>query len=251
MLNNQLSLLAELIGVIAVAMLLGLSPRFKRRPLAFKYPRREALISLILVILLTGGLWLIFTRWTMDLSSAAAALTFNTGQLTSLFLVALVIAGPFLVALLVRGQPWRSAGLGTKTLSPSIQLGLALAVITIFLRGKIYTLIDGISSSEVLLLAAFVMLGFAEEFAFRGYVQPRLSAWWGERVGWVSAALLYTLWRIPQQILVYHVRDPQLLAISLFDLLVFALIQGWIMRKCGNVVAPAMYNAFHSWVMFI
>ena len=251
MLNNQLSLLAELIGVVAVTMILGLSPRFKKRPIAFKFPRREAIISLTLVLLLAGGLWLIFSRWPLDLSSAIGAPVIGSEQLLNLVLVALLILAPFVAALLIRGQPWRSAGLGSQTLSPSFQLGLALAVITIFLRGKIFNLLDGISTVQVYLLAAMLALGFAEEFAFRGYVQPRLSAWWGERAGWISAALLFALWRIPEQILVYHIQDLPFLGISLLDLLVFALVQGWIMRKCGNVVAPAIYNAIHSWVMFI
>ena len=56
MINTQLTLLAEFMAVIAVTMLLTLSPKFKKRPLIFKYPRREAIIAFSLVVLLAGRL---------------------------------------------------------------------------------------------------------------------------------------------------------------------------------------------------
>ncbi len=232
-------------------MILGLSPRFIKRPLAFKYPRREALVALSLVVLLGVVLWQVYSHLAIALPAAANSFTFDPIQLIYLIIVAVVVAAPFAAALLARGQPWRSAGLGRQTLRPSLQLGLALAVISIFLRGKVYALLDGITISEIYLLVGILALGFAEEFAFRGYVQPRLSAWWGATVGWIATALLFTLWRLPAQILVFQQKDPTTLGLSLLDLFVFALIQGWIIRKSGNVIAPAIFNGIHSWVMFI
>ena len=256
LLTDQLSLLAELLGVVAITMLLTLSARFKIRPLAFKYPRREALVALSLVLLLAVGLWLFYTYSPMTLPSVPRTFTYSTDQLLRQVLVVLVILAPFAAALLIRGQPWRSAGLNRQTLRPSFQLGLALVAMTIFLRGKIYSLINGVSLSEFLLLIAVLALGFAEEFAFRGYVQPRLSAWWGERWGWVSTAILFALWNLPVQILVAcgtcpKTTDLYSLGINLLDLLVFGLVVGWIMRKSGNILAPALYHAIHTWVLFI
>jgi membrane protease YdiL (CAAX protease family) len=252
MINSQLILLAEFMAVIAVTMLLTLSPKFTKRPLIFKYPRREAIIAFSLVVLLAGGLWLIFTRYPLTLPEKVdGVFSFPVSGMLPYLLVAVIIGAPFAVAVLVRGQPWLSTGLGKQTLRPSLQLGLALAVVTIFLLGKIYNLIDGISTSEINFLLAMLALGFAEEFAFRGYVQPRLSAWCGERWGWIVTAFLFTLWRIPQQILVTKMVSLPDLGIGLLDLLVFSLIQGWIMRKSGNVLAPALYHAFHFWTMYL
>jgi len=251
MLTDQLSLLAELLGVVAVTMILTLSASFKIRPLAFKYPRREAVVALSLVILLAGGLWLMYTYLPVRLPSVPRTFNYSTDQLLRQVLVALVILAPFAAALLIRGQPWRSAGLNRQTLRPSFQLGLALVVMTIFLRGKIYSLINGVSLSELLLLLAVLALGFAEEFAFRGYVQLRLSAWWGQRWGWVSTAVLFALWHLPEQILVTRTTNLLTLGINLLDLLVFGLVLGWIMRKSNNILAPALYHAIHTWVLFI
>jgi membrane protease YdiL (CAAX protease family) len=248
---DQLSLLAELMGVVAVTMLLGLSPRFIRRPLVFKFPRREAYVALSLVLLLGVGLWLIYTRLPVTLPTVPTTFQFSIDQFLRQGLVALVILAPFAAALIARGQPWRSAGLGTQTLRPSLQLGVALGVITIFLRGKLYSILNGLSLSEIYLLIAMLAIGFAEEFAFRGYVQPRLSGWLGERWGWVSTAVIFTLCHIPDQVLVARITNLAALGISLLDLLVFGLVQGWVMRKSSNIVAPALYHAIHIWVMYL
>ncbi len=249
--NNQLALLAELMGVVAVTMLLGLSPRFKRRPLVFKFPRREAFVALSLSLLLAGGLWLIYARLPVTLPTVPATFQFSIDQLLRQVLVAVVILAPFAVALIARGQPWLSAGLGRQTLRPALQLGVALAVITIFLQGKLYSILSGLTLSEGYLLIAMLAIGFAEEFAFRGYIQPRLSGWMGERWGWIATALVFTLCHIPDQVLVARPTSPAALGISLLDLLAFGLVQGWVMRKSGNIVAPGLYHAIHLWVMYL
>ena len=247
----QLALLAELMGVVAVTMLLGISPRFRFRPLAFKYPRREALISLSLVALLAAGMWLLYSNLTVTLPAAPRTFVYPTDQLLRQVMIALIILAPFVGALLMRGQPWRSAGLGRQTLNAGLQLGLALALITVFLRGKIYDIMGGLSGSEALLLVALLAIGFSEEFAFRGYVQPRLSSWLGDRAGWVSTAVIFVLWSIPEQVLVLKATSLAALGVNLLDLLAFALVQGWVMRKCGNILAPVLFNAIHRWAMYI
>jgi membrane protease YdiL (CAAX protease family) len=249
--NDQLSLLAELIGVVAVTMLLGMSPLFKRRPLAFQFPRREVIISFSLALLVGVSLWIVYSILPVALPTVPKTFLFSTTQLLYQGLVALIIFTPFAAALVVRGQPWRSAGLGRQTLRPSLQLGLALAVITIFLRGKLYSILGGLSISEIYLLVAVLAIGFAEEFAFRGYIQPRLSGWMGERWGWVVTALVFTLCHIPGQLLVAKTTTPAALGISLLDLLVFGLVQGWVMRKSGNILAPALFHAIHLWAMYL
>ena len=58
-LNEFLLKLSEWLGVVAVSMIAGVSPRFRARPLMFKYPQREAFFSLLLLggILLTALLF--------------------------------------------------------------------------------------------------------------------------------------------------------------------------------------------------
>jgi len=249
--NDQLALLVELMGVVAVTMLLGLSPLFKRRPLVFKFPRREAFIALSLALLVGVGLWLVYIRLPITLPTVPKTFQFSLDQLLRQVMVPVIILLPFAVALIARGQPWRSAGLGRQTLRPSLQLGLALGVITIFLRGKLYSILGGLSLSEIYFLGAALVIGFAEEFAFRGYIQPRLSGWLGERWGWVTTALVFTLCHLPGQILVAGITSPVALGISLLDLFVFGLVQGWIMRKSGNIVATGLYYTIHLWAMYL
>ena len=249
--TDQLTLLAELMGVVAVTMLLGMSPRFLRRPLVFQFPRREAIISFSLALVVVAGLWLIYARLPVSLPSVPKTYQFSVDQLLRQLIVAVVIALPFVAALLIRGQPWRSAGLGKQTLRPSLQLGLALGVITIFLRGKLYNILGGLSLSEIYFLVAMLAIGFAEEFAFRGYIQPRLVGWIGERWGWIATALIFTLCHIPGQILVAGITSPAALGLSLLDLFVFGLVQGWVMRKSGSITASGLYYAIHLWTLYL
>jgi membrane protease YdiL (CAAX protease family) len=249
--TDQLILLVELMGVVAITMLLGMSPRFQRRPLAFQFPRREAIISFSLALVVGVGLWIIYARLPITLPSIPKTFQFSLDQLLRQVMVAVVIALPFAAAIIIRGQPWRSAGVGKQTLRPSLQLGLALGVITIFLRGKLYSILGGLSLSEIYFLVAMLAIGFAEEFAFRGYIQPRLAGWMGERWGWIVTALIFTLCHIPGQILVAGLTTPAALGLSLLDLFVFGLVQGWIMRKSGNITASGLYYAIHLWVMYL
>jgi len=249
--NDQLMLLIELMGVVGITMLLGLSPRFLRRPLAFQFPRREAIISFSLALVVGVGLWIIYARLPTTLPSVPKTFQFSLDQLLRQLMVAVVIALPFVAAMIIRGQPWRSAGLGRQTLQPSLQLGLALGLITIFLRGKLYSILGGLSLSEIYFLVAMLAIGFAEEFAFRGFIQSRLAGWIGERWGWVITALIFTLCHIPGQVLVAGITTPAALGLSLFDLFVFGLVQGWVMRKSGNIAASGLYYAIHLWAMYL
>ncbi len=62
-----LQLAVEWMGVIAVAIIFTASPRFKRQPVTFKYPRRELYVSLSLWGLVWVVMWLIFSRLTAEM----------------------------------------------------------------------------------------------------------------------------------------------------------------------------------------
>lgn len=248
--------LAEFMGVIAATMIISLSPAFKRRPLIFMHPRREGYVALGLSGLLGVILWIYYsgaasggpTEPLAAETSATFAFTLND-LLRSLAVSALALA-PFAAALWIRKQPLLSAGLGKQTWRASLQLGLALALLSIFLRGKINAVIYGLSSPEMLYLPAMLGAAFAQEVIFRGYVQLRMQSWLGEVWGWLAGALLFALCQVPALLFAQGLPINGL-PLALAESLAFGLVLGWIMRKSGNILAPALYAAIHAWLMIV
>ncbi len=270
--TQALPVAVEWMGVVAVTMLLALSPTFKRRLLIFKFPLREGLVALSCFLVLVLGLVLLYTQTqliptvipglaidhlkSMELASGISSISASTpvnytedDLLRQLTISALSLA-PFAIVLLVRRQPFLSVGLGRQTLRPSITLGVALGLMTIFLRGKVYNIVGGISQAQAVYLLAMLGVGLAEEVIFRGFIQLRLTSWLGPRWGLVSTAAAFALYHIPQRILVEHISLPGL-ALSLLFPLIFGLITGWIMQKSGNVVGLAIYHAIHNWMTIL
>jgi membrane protease YdiL (CAAX protease family) len=241
--NAILAIISEWLGVIAVTMILGLNPIFRRALVGFRYPRREGLVSFFLYVLI-----LIFAFIFYSGSANPALIKSNTPQdvlYQRLFLAGLSLI-PFLLALTVRKQPIRSTGWSRQMLRPGFELGLALAFLTIFLRGKIYSLMGGVTPAEGYALLASAGLCLAEESIFRGYIQLRLCSWMGKWVGWVVTSLLFTVWQLPR-LMLNPVNLPINLALSLGQ----ALVLGWISQRSGNVLVPVLYRTISEWIAFI
>ena len=252
--SSFLPLVAEWMGIIAVTMILALSPRFKRRAVIFKYASREGWISLGLVLVTGIAVWLGFSQ-AMHITglpypytvSATPLPTYTPAQLSLQLMISVLAVIPFILALLIRKQPALSVGLNPKTLGGGLQIGLGLALMTIFLRGKIYVILGGLTREQMNYLPAMLLIGLSMEFIFRGFVQPRLSSWIGPQWGWLAATALFVLWQIPQILTVVNA-DSMTLGLTLANTAISGLIYGWIMQKTGNVLGPGLYHAFHLWV---
>jgi membrane protease YdiL (CAAX protease family) len=242
-------------GVIAVTILLSVSPALKaRRPVVFKYSRRELFISLglyalvlIATVLYSGG----YIRGLVPYAPAVGdAFTFTPEDLVRQALLCVVLAAPFVLALVIRRQPWLSAGLAKTGMRAGWQMGLGLGLITVFLTGKTYAILDGFTQAEVWYLLAALITAFAQEFVFRGFIQLRLVNSLGATWGWIATAILFTLWRLPEQIFLHGISFASL-GWNIFLVLGMGLILGWVMRKSGNILAPGLYHALHIWVQVL
>lgn len=87
-------------------------------------------------------------------------------------------------------------------LTPAIQLGVAVLLLSIFLRGMLSRLIAGVSTEQGTALLIILITCLAEEFIFRGYIQQRLSSWLGKSWGWLAASGLFIIWQIPRLLIV-------------------------------------------------
>ncbi len=243
--NSALLLsLAEYIGVISVVMIALISPSFaKRRPLIFQFPRREGLIALSLFVLI---FFLNLILITQGFIAPVGRLGGNFGTLWPRLLVAFLSLLAVGATLALRRQPLLSTGWSRRLLGPSFRLGLALVFLTVFLRGQFMTIFRGIPTTQWYALIAWLLIALIEETIFRGYIQLRLTSWLGGTVGWLGTAFLFVVWQLP-----FLLVDPVALPANLALAALRALLLGWIMRRTGHVLAPAMWRAVSEWLFYI
>lgn len=236
--RNELILwAAEFLGVVAVVMVLGLSQRMRnRREVKFIYPRREGLYAL-------GGFAAILAIAELFYSR------FGGSDLPGTLMLAALCAMPFAAFLLVRRQPLRSAGWGSANLRIGLMIGLALSILTIFLRNRFTSIVAGLPGEQIIQLLYWLGICLLEESIFRGYIQPRLSAWLGEIPGWVLASALFALWRVPLWLAIGQ--SPIALLPYLGLTFVQGLVVGYIQRKSGSVLAPGLYRAVSTWISLL
>lgn len=237
--ENVILYVAEWIGAIAVGMIAGVSPRFRKSRLVFKYPRREGIIALT-VFALVLLLALVLRFWVAPFSISGLPLA----QSGRLFLAAGGIVS-VLVALWRRKQPVRSAGWGRDKFFAALQLGLALAFLTIFLHGKLVAIINGLSGQELSPLVYLILVVFLEETVFRGYIQLRLASWWGENIAWLVTAGFFVVCHIPRLLLASDMWQ------SLLILAGQSVVAGFIMTRSGHTLAPMLYRSVSEWLLFV
>lgn len=246
--TDIITFVSEALGVIAATMLLTLSPRFKKHtPITFLYPKREAFAAGLVAVGLFAAGFLIFRG---PVPAPNTGLTGSTPTLAA-FMQHLVVAGTgvvlVVIALAYRRQPIRSAGWNRPLLMPAFQVGIAVILLTIFLRGKITLLFDGITPDEGSALLVVTLLGLAEETVFRGYIQPRLAARFGTIPGWLATSVMFALWQVPRLL-----GEPtQTVLIGVAIGLVQGLLTGWMMQKTQHVLAPGLYRAISGWIAFL
>ena len=242
--RDLLLLLSEYLGVIAVTMLASISPRLKRRPLIFKYPKREGIIasSLFLMILIMN---VILHSEGFQIGNTLGLSDQNT-ILWERLIISFICLAPFVLALLIRKQPLLSTGWNKSIWGSAVRLGISLVFLALFLRGKIFLIINGISAEEGQALLLWLGIAFAEENIFRGYMQPRLSAWSGGRFGWIIAGLFFTLWHLPRLLIL-----PGDLIYNIGYVLIQGMVLGWVFRKGGHALPNILYRTVSEWLWFV
>lgn len=234
-------LFIELLGAVSITLLMALNPRIKQTaPLAFKYSRREGLFALGLF----AAAWVV-ALWVGQNFTDLTGL--SGGQLAYSLVTAAAGLLIFAAALAYRRQPLRSAGWSRALLGPAAQLGIAVVLLSIFLRGKFSALIAGVSAEQGSALLMILAACLAQEFIFRGYIQLRLSAWWGPTWGWLASSLLFVLWLLP----LYWPAGLAAAALPLAVQLAQSLLAGWMMQKSRHVLAPALYRAISAWLSLL
>jgi membrane protease YdiL (CAAX protease family) len=238
---------AEWIGVIAVGMLAGLSPKLQKvRPLQFLFPRREASVTFS-----TNAIMFVFSiylYWRFFTATSEPGVI-NSDVLWQRIILDVLTLSAFGASLVIRKQPLRSALWGKDALRPNIQFGLLLAILVIFLRGKIFAIINGVDAIEGQVLLQLLIISICEVTVFFGFTQPRLSSRFGEVPGWIISGVLYALWQVIP--LALHGATGQAALFQVGLAIGQGMILGWITKKSRHVLAPIIYLALSQWLFLI
>jgi membrane protease YdiL (CAAX protease family) len=240
--NDLILYISEWLGVIAIIWALRLIPAFQYRPVGFVYPMREGIVSLSLF----ASMLLVAVVITSE--AARFNLTPPAGVPLAIW-VRLIVGGIGLLAfglsMLVRRQPLLSAGWNRRRLNIAGRLALVLGILSVFLRGKAYTITNGFTPNEISMLLVWLGISMAEETIFRGFIQMRLNAWMGERYGWLIAAGLYVAWSVPFALL-----SPETMVYRMLFVLVQSLLLGYLAQKAGHILPVFVYRAISEWLVF-
>jgi membrane protease YdiL (CAAX protease family) len=252
--TTLVAFVSEMMGVVAVTMLLALSPRLAPLPIAFRQPgqelRRALVLSGLLLLIDIGAQFLPVWEPAPSFGVLAPAEITDVTRTALLYRLAVDLLGllPFAVSLAMSERyqhPFPTIGWNRRDLRPAFQLGLGLGLVTLFLSGRIFSVFDGTNAESLFALIVWLVIALVEETIFRGYIQSRLSAAWGQRYGWIGAAVVSTLFALPPLL----ARPDALVQIALVA--VQSLVLGYIYRKTGHVLAGSIYRAISAWAPFI
>ena len=157
---------------------------------------------------------------------------------------------PVLLAMRMQKESLYTAGITAVGLTGSIVIGLGVGLLTVLITiaGKMF-MVDW-QLDHFWSFLQFAIVGFGEEFAFRGYLQTRLVGWLGRVPGWVTASVLMALLHYGHRLAMMGM-EPVPALLSCLGLIPISLFLGFVMLRTGNIVAPGIMHLFADWVTTI
>jgi membrane protease YdiL (CAAX protease family) len=228
---------------------------FRYRPCSFPSAKASSLWGIVAVLVGWLLITLLFfsTARPRDVSQEPVIdHGFNAYGVLSQAILALIAFSPIILVMCRRRESWATAGVSTHNLGRSIVVGILIIVLcavlmTIFDSSRVSDLDTPLTVDHYWALILFAIVGFGEEFAFRGYLQIRLIAWLGKWRGWVLTSVVMALAHVTQRIAVGGL--PPLEAVgSSAALIPVSLFSGYVMIRTENIVAPGLFHTFADWV---
>jgi membrane protease YdiL (CAAX protease family) len=228
--------------------------RFRYLPWPYPNPRRSSWVAIgtaFLPLFLFGLISLAFAPDPAESAEIPVNMELRESPSTVInnLIAYLILLSPILIAMKLRKESWQSAGVTRNNLGKSILLGCLLGLITIVTYRPCVTGILGgvMNMNHFWAFLLYTVVGFSEEFAFRGYLQTRLVAWLGRWQGWLVASVMMALVHIPQRIYMSGF-DATTALLSSAYLIPISLSMGFVMLRTENIVAPAISHTFADWV---
>jgi len=233
-----------------------LSKMLKIRYNGFKFsnPKKSALHAIIAItissFMVIGLMVLLTSQNTSEISSDIQK--YNLSIVTNFAISWLILLSPVLIVKKMRNESWESTGISKHNLKASILIGIILAIITVayailFSSKSINDISHSLTLSSLWALVYYAIVGFCEEFMFRGYLQIRMMGWLGKWKGWILTSIFMALVHIPQRMASMGL-SPREAILSSCLLIPISLTMGYILVKTENIAASAIYHTFANWI---
>jgi membrane protease YdiL (CAAX protease family) len=241
------------VPVILVTWLVTRRHRAADLKIDFKNPRREALLSIAVVlsiaVILTVFIFSLYTREGGPIGTPTQY--YPSGALSEWVLYGVLFIFPVFAVIRVRHQGLETVGITSKNawfsvgLSIVLALGLAVFVTPIISSGR-----DVFTSNALYGFIYFSAVGFGEELLFRGYLQTRCASWLGAVKGLVLASLIMSFMHLPQRLFAEGLDPVQAIA-SAASLVPYSLAAGFLMLRTKNTLGPAAMHTILDWISSI
>lgn len=233
-----------------------LSKVLKIRYKGFKFsnPQKSALYAMVAVTITSAMITVVMILVKSQNASESVSNTqqFSLNGVINIAIVWLVMLSPILIEKRIKKESWESTGISMYNLKASIFIGVILGIITIlsvilFSSKSLTHIVHELNLSSLWALLYYAVVGFCEEFMFRGYLQTRLIGWIGKWKGWILTSIVMALIHIPQRMAAMGLSFQDAIISSVL-LIPISLTMGYIMLKTENIVAPGIYHTFANWV---
>jgi len=254
--------LGNFLNTIGGFFIAGLFVYFLSRLLKVKYeywkfpkPKSAGLAALTLVFitfLATTGLILLFSQNSNSPGTTLSKPIDSLQDFLAQLISATIFIIPFVILMLKRKEPLKSAGLSKQNLKASILIAIGLLIIPVALWVWKFENVNNLGTTALTVSLFFFFLqnaviGFYEEFVFRGYLQTRLASWLGKYPGWIIASILMAMMHISIRI-AWEGFTPLGALINCLLIIPISLFLGYFMLRTGNIVGPAIIHTFANWL---
>jgi membrane protease YdiL (CAAX protease family) len=243
--------------LIAGAIVYGMTRllRFCYRAWPFADARAAAMRGLGVLTLgwtVVSVLFFVRAAWGGPQQVLAGERVYGASDVIGQVVIALAAFGPAVVVMRWWREPWASARVSGHNLGKSLFVGglLSLLIVAASFFGAEESpgqVVAGLGRNHLWALLHYAIVGFSEEFAFRGFLQTRLASWLGRWWGWVLAAVLMALAHVVQRITIWGLSPLEAL-LSSTALIPISLFQGYVLIRTENLVAPGLVHTFANWV---
>jgi membrane protease YdiL (CAAX protease family) len=237
---------------IIAAIVYGLSKLLRVKPIvpSIPNPRRSSVVAIgVLLVMLMAAVFFVLVL------SCVTGKSFRPRDVATQFepshlLIALVVIPIYLLPALIvtirRRESFESIGITARNLWQSTIIGFIISAMIVCLDSNKLQKLPLIGMCHIIALGFYAVVGFGEEFLFRGFLQNRLMAWLGAWRGVLLTAVVFTMFHMPQQLIVGFSWTQVL--ISTGNYIPISLFLGFVMLRTGNLMAIGLFHTFANWI---